>query len=99
MSEEKKQGPRPGGFSNEEEKRLRPGGVLLIQTKTCLRPRGGFCYCKLNANFEIVTRQLETAINNASKAEELKRSEENLKENLDQLSNTNRYEETINTIT
>ncbi len=47
---------------------------------------------------EIVTRQLETAINNASKAEELKRSEETLKENLDQLSKKNRYEEIINTV-
>lgn len=47
---------------------------------------------------EIVTRQLETAINNASKAEELKRSEETLKANLDQLSKKNRYEEIINSV-
>ncbi|GJM14918.1 MAG: hypothetical protein DHS20C13_02450 [Thermodesulfobacteriota bacterium] len=48
---------------------------------------------------EIVTRQLETAINNASKAEALRKSEETLKENLDQLSKKQRYEEIISTVT
>lgn len=48
---------------------------------------------------EIVTHQLETAITNASKAEELKKSEQSLTYNLDQLSKKNRYEEIINTVT
>ncbi|MEM7008262.1 MAG: GAF domain-containing protein [Thermodesulfobacteriota bacterium] len=42
---------------------------------------------------EIVTAQLETAINNASKADALRKSEENLKENFEQLSKKIRYEE------
>jgi len=48
---------------------------------------------------EIVTRQLENAINNASKAEALKKSEETLKKNLKQLSKKQRYEEIISTVT
>lgn len=48
---------------------------------------------------DIVTRQLETAINNASKAEALKESEETLTENLAQLSKKSRYEEIISTVT
>lgn len=48
---------------------------------------------------EMVTRQLETAITNANKAEDLKKSEERLKYNLDQLSKKNRYDEIISTIT
>jgi len=47
---------------------------------------------------EIVTRQLETAIINASKAEALRKSEESLTYNLEQLSKKNRYEEIINTV-
>lgn len=48
---------------------------------------------------EIVTRQLETAITNASKAEALRKSEEQLKYNLDQLSKKNRYEEIVSIVT
>ncbi len=48
---------------------------------------------------EIVTRQLKTAINNASKAEAIRKSEETLKENLEQLSKKQRYEEIISTVT
>jgi len=47
---------------------------------------------------EIVTRQLETAIINASKADALRKSEESLTYNLEQLSKKNRYEEIINTV-
>ncbi|MEX0998720.1 MAG: PAS domain S-box protein [Thermodesulfobacteriota bacterium] len=49
--------------------------------------------------FEIVTRQLETAINKANKADSLKKSEESLRKNLDQLSKKQRYEEIISTVT
>ena len=48
---------------------------------------------------EIVTRQLETAINNASKAQALKKSEESLKKNYDQLSKKIRYEEIVSAVT
>lgn len=60
--------------------------------------RNGFSESDIKL-LEIVTRQLETAINNASKAEELRKSEEKLKENLDQLSKKQRYEEIISIVT
>ncbi|MGB3728532.1 MAG: PAS domain S-box protein, partial [Thermodesulfobacteriota bacterium] len=48
---------------------------------------------------DIVTRQLETAIANASQAEALKKSEETLTYNLDQLYKKQQYEEIISTVT
>ncbi len=48
---------------------------------------------------EIIGRQIENAINNAGQAESLKRSEEALKNNVEQLSKKNRYETIINAIT
>ncbi|MEE9176395.1 MAG: GAF domain-containing protein [Thermodesulfobacteriota bacterium] len=48
---------------------------------------------------EIVARQIEVAINNATQAEALKKSEEKLLKNLDQLSKKNRFEEIISAVT
>lgn len=48
---------------------------------------------------DTVAQQIGVAINNASKAEELKNSKQSLTYNLDQLSKKSRYEETISTIT
>ena len=48
---------------------------------------------------EIVTRQLEAAINNASKAEALRKSEESLKKNYEKLSKKIRYEEIVSAVT
>lgn len=48
---------------------------------------------------EVVTRQIEVAINNAEQAEVLRRSEDTLKENIDLLTKKNRYEIIIKTVT
>ena len=48
---------------------------------------------------DIVARQIGVAINNATQAEALKKSEETLKKNLKQLSKKQRYEEIISTVT
>lgn len=48
---------------------------------------------------QIVARQLESAIKNARQAEALKRSEEDIKQKLGELSKKKRYEEIIGTIT
>ncbi|HVY55013.1 MAG TPA: PAS domain S-box protein, partial [Thermodesulfobacteriota bacterium] len=47
----------------------------------------------------IVARQLETAIKNAKQAEALKKSEDDIKQKLDELSKKRRYDEIIGTIT
>lgn len=47
----------------------------------------------------IIARQIENAIKNAAQAESIKKSEEALKINLEQLSKKNRYESIINAIT
>lgn len=57
-----------------------------------------FCEEDLNL-LEIVARQLGSAIKNAEQAEELKRSQENIKQRLNELSKKKRYEEIINTVT
>jgi diguanylate cyclase (GGDEF)-like protein/PAS domain S-box-containing protein len=48
---------------------------------------------------EMVSGQIEVAINNASQAEALKHSEEILRENLAQLSKKNRYETIVSSVT
>ncbi len=48
---------------------------------------------------QIVARQLESAIKNAKQAEALKKSEEDIKQKLGELSRKKRYEEIIGTIT
>ncbi|MGH7886051.1 MAG: GAF domain-containing protein, partial [Thermodesulfobacteriota bacterium] len=48
---------------------------------------------------EIIARQIENAIINASQADDLKRSEEMLTDHVEQLSKKNRYESIINAIT
>ena len=48
---------------------------------------------------DIVAQQIGVAINNATQAEALKKSEESLKENLAQLSKAKRYEQIVSTVT